>query len=132
MTVTPRLDMIGIVTADLARSLAFYRLLGVDIPEGLDEEPHVEVTLPGLRLAWDPVTTIRSFDPTFEHDPATSGNLALAFDCGTPAGVDEALATLEAAGTPVHLAPFDAPWGQRYASVVDPDGNAIDLFAALA
>ena len=28
------------------------------------------------------------------------------------------------------LAPFDAPWGQRYAMVRDPDGNGVDLFAA--
>ena len=27
--------------------------------------------------------------------------------------------------------PFDAFWGQRYATVRDPDGNAVDLFAAL-
>ncbi|MCZ6462364.1 MAG: glyoxalase, partial [Actinobacteria bacterium] len=25
----------------------------------------------------------------------------------------------------------DAFWGQRYATVLDPDGNAIDLFAPL-
>ena len=27
------------------------------------------------------------------------------------------------------LEPFDAFWGQRYATVLDPDGNAVDLFA---
>ena len=27
--------------------------------------------------------------------------------------------------------PFDAFWGQRYATVVDPDGNPVDLFAPL-
>jgi hypothetical protein len=26
--------------------------------------------------------------------------------------------------------PFDAFWGQRYATVRDPDGNAVDLFTA--
>ncbi len=30
-----------------------------------------------------------------------------------------------------HVKPWDAFWGQRYASVLDPDGNAVDLFAAL-
>jgi uncharacterized glyoxalase superfamily protein PhnB len=29
------------------------------------------------------------------------------------------------------LAPWDAFWGQRYATVLDPDGNSVDLFAAL-
>lgn len=36
------------------------------------------------------------------------------------------------AGFHSHVAPFDAPWGQRYATVLDPDGNHVDLFAPLA
>jgi len=36
------------------------------------------------------------------------------------------------AGHPGPLAPYDAPWGQRYATVLDPDGNIVDFFAALA
>jgi uncharacterized glyoxalase superfamily protein PhnB len=35
------------------------------------------------------------------------------------------------AGHTSSRAPFDAFWGQRYATVLDPDGNAIDLFAPL-
>lgn len=35
----------GIVARDLARSLDFYRLLGLAIPE--TEAPHVDVELPG-------------------------------------------------------------------------------------
>ena len=59
-----RLDLIGIVVADMPRSLAFYRQLGLDIPAEADGEGHVEVTLPGgLRLAWDTEEVIRSFDP---------------------------------------------------------------------
>ncbi len=129
-TPTPRLDMIGIVAADLARSLAFYRLLGLDLPADADDAPHVEVQLDGVRLAWDPIETIRSFDPGFE--PVRGGAIALAFHCGSPAGVDEVVARLAGAGATVHLAPFDAPWGQRYATVLDPDGNGVDLFAPLA
>src|SRR5690606_23138271 len=50
---TPRLDAISIITADLAASLAFYRRLGLDIPDGAESAPHVEVTLPGgQRLLW--------------------------------------------------------------------------------
>ena len=51
-----RLDLIGIVVEDMARSLAFYRRLGLDIPPDSDDQPHVETTLAGgLRLAWDAV-----------------------------------------------------------------------------
>ena len=31
-----------------------------------------------------------------------------------------------------HLEPMDAFWGQRYATVLDPDGNSVDLFAELS
>jgi catechol 2,3-dioxygenase-like lactoylglutathione lyase family enzyme len=130
MPITPRLHLVGIVTADLARSLRFYRLLGLDLPDDADHQPHVEVQLPGLLLAWDPIETMRSFDPGAQV-PSGPGRISLAFHCGTPAGVDETVAMLEQAGVEVHLAPFDAFWGQRYASVLDPDGNGVDLFAEL-
>lgn len=122
--------MIAIVTADLASSLAFYRTLGLDIPADADAAPHVEVKLPGVRLGWDTVETIRSFDP--DWTPPTGGaRIGLAFDCGDPAGVDKTYAKLVEAGYPGHLAPWDAVWGQRYAVVLDPDGNGVDLFAGL-
>ncbi len=128
---TPQLALIGVVVADMARSLAFYRALGLDLPADADAAPHAETTLPGgLRLAWDTVDTVRSFDPGWTA-PSGSHHVALAFDCGTPAAVDATFAELVAAGHDGHLPPWDAFWGQRYAVVHDPDGNAVDLFAAL-
>ncbi|WP_432496104.1 VOC family protein [Kineococcus auxinigenes] len=128
----PRLDLIGLVVADVAASLAFYRRLGLDLPAEADELPHVETTLPGgLRLAWDREDVVRSFDPGWTR-PTGGHRTALAFDCGTPAGVDEVFADLVAAGAGAHLPPWDAAWGQRYAVVLDPDGGAVDLFAALS
>ena len=38
---------------------------------------------------------------------------------------------LVAAGYRSRLEPFDAWWGQRYASVYDPDGNGADIAAPL-
>lgn len=59
-----RLDVIGMVVADMARSMAFYRQLGFEVPAEADTEPHVEAALPGgLRVAWDTVETIQSFMP---------------------------------------------------------------------
>ena len=126
-----RLDVIGIVVDDMARSLAFYRRLGLDVPAEADGEPHVEATLPGgLRLAWDTVETVRSFDPGWQP-PSGGHRMALAFRCEGPAEVDAAYAELVEAGYDGHLAPWDAFWGQRYAAVRDPDGNGVDLFAPL-
>ena len=127
----PKLDLIGIIVSDMARSLAFYRELGLDIPATADAEGHVEVTVPGgLRLAWDTEEVIRSFDDSF--DPAvSSGRVGLAFLCDSPAGVDPVYRRLVDLGYPGHKAPWDAFWGQRYAIVHDPDGTEVSLFASL-
>jgi uncharacterized glyoxalase superfamily protein PhnB len=128
---TPRLSAIEIVVADMAATLAFYRRLGLDIPAGADSEPHVAVELPGgMNVLFDTQDTIRSFDPSWSP-PSGGHGLALAFDCGNPATVDATHDELVGAGCRSHLAPWDAFWGQRYATVLDPDGHAVDLFAAL-
>jgi catechol 2,3-dioxygenase-like lactoylglutathione lyase family enzyme len=128
---TPRFSVIGIVVDDMGRALDFYRRLGLAVPDDASNEPHVEVPLPGdLKLAFDTVETIQSFDPSWKP-PADGPRMAVAFACDSPADVDRTVGELEAAGASVHLAPFDAFWGMRYATVTDPDGNHVDLFAAL-
>jgi catechol 2,3-dioxygenase-like lactoylglutathione lyase family enzyme len=122
------LAVIGIVVEDMARSLAFYRQLGLDIPAEADGEPHVEVGLPGgLKLAFDTAETIRGFDPSWTPSPG-SPRTSLAFACDSPADVDKIYGELVAAGYEGHKEPWDAFWGMRYALVHDPDGNGVDLF----
>lgn len=132
MATTPTLDLIGIVVKDMAAALRFYRLLGLAIPDGAEAEDHVEITLStGLRIAWDTVSLVQSFDPTWT--PPSGGHaMGLAFLCASPAEVDSTHAALVAQGYTSHKAPWDAFWGQRYAQVSDPDGNVIDLFAPLS
>jgi catechol 2,3-dioxygenase-like lactoylglutathione lyase family enzyme len=126
---TARFDLVGLVVDDMSRSLAFYRLLGFDLPPEADGEPHVEASLPGnLRIAWDTVETIRSFDPGWEP-PSGGQRIGLAFACDDPNDVDATYRALLAAGHRGHHEPWDALWGQRYATVLDPDGNTVDLFA---
>ena len=123
-----KLDLISIVVQDIPRSLAFYRLLGWEIPEVTADQKHLEISLEsGLRFAWDDLTMMRSFDPSASIQPHTVG----AFLCANPAKVDSHYHTLIAAGYHGHKAPWDAFWGQRYAIIHDPDGHGIDLFAAL-
>lgn len=127
----PTFSAFGVVVSDLARSLAFYRELGLPIPADAESAPHVEVSLPGgLRLLIDTEDTIRSFDPGWTA-PAGSARAGLAFACDDPADVDATYARVVAAGFTGHLQPWDAFWGQRYASLQDPDGTTVDLFAAL-
>jgi catechol 2,3-dioxygenase-like lactoylglutathione lyase family enzyme len=127
----PRLDVIGLTVSDMARSLAFYRRLGLDIPPDADAAPHVEVPLPGgLRLAWDTVDVIRSVDSEWKP-PSGANRIDLAFRVDGPADVDRAYAELLQLGYSGHNPPWDAFWGQRYATVLDPDSNTVHLFAPL-
>lgn len=121
-------DAVGIIATDLAASVAFYERLGGE--RTFDADGHVEFTYPsGFRLMLDAVATIESFS---SYEPASGGrNVGLAFACDSASEVDELFAAVVAAGHPGHVEPFDAPWGQRYATVLDPDHNPVDLFAAL-
>ncbi|MBO0703354.1 MAG: VOC family protein, partial [Candidatus Dormibacteraeota bacterium] len=83
----------------------------------------------GLRLMLDTREEIEKFNPAWSA-PQGSARASFAFDCGSPGAVDEAFRELVAAGAAAVLEPWDAFWGQRYATVLDPDGNGIDLFAA--
>jgi catechol 2,3-dioxygenase-like lactoylglutathione lyase family enzyme len=125
----PQLNAIGIVVSDMARSIGFYRLLGLDVPETPDEG-HVDTFLPnGVRFMLDTEDTVRSFRPDWTR--ATGNQLGLAFECGTPGEVDDAYRRVTEAGFQGEKEPWDAFWGQRYAQTLDPDGIPVDLYAAL-
>ena len=69
---TSRFSVIGIVVDDMGRALDFYRRLGLAIPDEAASEGHVEVLLPGdLKLAFDTVETIHSFNPSWKPPRAT-------------------------------------------------------------
>ena len=131
MSTETRMDAIGIVVSDMAKALAFYRQVGLDVPASSDGEGHVEVGLPGgLRLMFDSEDEIRSFHPNWTS--VRGGRTHLVFALPDAARLDALHAELVAAGYESELAPFDGFWGQRYAVVLDPDGNGVDLFAPLA
>jgi hypothetical protein len=71
----------------MARSIRFYRLLGLDVPETPDEG-HIDTFLPnGLRFMLDTEDVVRSFLPDWSRE--TGNQLSPAFECATPAEVDE-------------------------------------------
>jgi uncharacterized glyoxalase superfamily protein PhnB len=125
------LDAIGVVVEDLDRARAFYRLLGISIAEDPEGHGHAEAPLAGdLRLMFDTVETMKSFDPGWERGPG-SPPVTLAFSMESPADVDAKHGELVEAGATSHKEPWDAFWGQRYAVLRDPDGNELALYAAL-
>jgi uncharacterized glyoxalase superfamily protein PhnB len=125
----PQLNAFGIVASDLAQSIRFYRLLGLDVPE-TPAEGHIDTVLPsGVRLMLDTEEVILSFRPEWKR--ATGNQLSIAFECESPAEVDSTYARIVAAGFHGEKEPWDAFWGQRYAQLLDPDGVGVDLYAPL-
>ena len=125
----PQLNALGIVVSDMARSIAFYRLLGLDVPETPDEG-HVDTFLPnGVRFMLDTEATVLSFRPDWKRE--RGNQLGLALECASPAEVDSVYARATEAGFHGEKEPWDAFWGQRYAQLQDPDGVPVDLYAPL-
>jgi catechol 2,3-dioxygenase-like lactoylglutathione lyase family enzyme len=124
-----QLNAIGIVASNMAESIRFYRLLGLDVPETPDEG-HVDTFLPnGVRFMLDTEETVRSFRADWKRE--TGNQIGLALECESPAEVDETFARVAEAGFDGEKEPWDAFWGQRYAQLRDPDGVPVDLYAAL-
>jgi len=125
----PELNAIGIAVSDMATSIRFYRLLGLDVPETPDEE-HVDAFLPnGVRFMLDSEDVMRSFREGWTRE--TGNQIGLALECVSPAEVDEVYARVTGAGFHGEKEPWDAFWGQRYAVLLDPDGVEVSLYAAL-
>jgi len=123
------LDAIGIVSSNPERSIAFYRLLGLEFKQFGDAD-HFEAALPsGIRLMIDDESLIKELVPAWKK-PNGSG-ITLCFKQDSPRGVDQLHEKITRAGFKSVKDPWDAFWGQRYASVTDPDGNQVDLFAQL-
>jgi len=128
-----RLDQIDLVCADMAKSLAFYRLLGLDIPEDkvwatASGPHHCEVEAgEGVSLAFSSVPLANVYNKGYR--PARGGANVLSFRVAQRADVDAASARLEAAGYRAVQPPFDAFWGARYAIIEDPDGNHVGVMS---
>lgn len=126
-----QLNAFGIICSDVEASLDFYRSLGVPFDDYEPDNGHYEAQLGGgIRLMLDSEAVMASFVDGFER-PKGNDRMGLAIECDVPAQVDEAYATAVSGGSASVKEPFDAFWGQRYATVADPDGNHVDLYARL-
>jgi catechol 2,3-dioxygenase-like lactoylglutathione lyase family enzyme len=127
----PVVDAVAVASRDLARSIAFYGRLGFRFPRLGPGDRHVEAerSAGGARLMIDDATLLESL---WGAPPRPGNHAGFAVRMAGPPEVDEAVAALKAAGDKVETEAFDAPWGQRYAVVRDPDGYAVDLFAPLS
>ena len=121
------------IVSDLRRAAEFYTRLGVPFPDEIDPlgHGHAEARLPGgLRFTLDSEDSVRSFNPGWSP-PAGDYRVNVAFLCESPEEVDRLYRELAEIGAGGYKEPWNAFWGQRYAQVMDPDGNVADLFAPL-
>jgi len=119
---------VAVAAADLSRAVAFYELLGFRFPALAPDDQHVEAEA-GVRLMIDDAAMMTQL----LGEPPRPGNTAVfAVLMRSPAEVDEAVGRVARAGHTVVHRPWDAPWGQRYATVADPDGYRVDVFCPLS
>jgi uncharacterized glyoxalase superfamily protein PhnB len=118
---------VAVSATDLSRAVAFYELLGFRFPPLQADTKHIESGA-GVRLMIDDA----AFLTELHGEPPRPGNIAgFAVLFNAPDDVDAVASRVAAAGHTVVTQPYDAPWGQRYATVADPDGYQADLFCVL-
>ncbi len=123
------LDAVGVISRNILKSVEFYALLGIELKETGGPDHWEGTTTSGVRLMLDSVDLVKKLMPDWQEPTGTA--MALCFKQASPAAVDRLHAAIIEAGFESIAEPWDAFWGQRYASIRDPDGNHIDLFAAL-
>jgi catechol 2,3-dioxygenase-like lactoylglutathione lyase family enzyme len=126
----PILDQLNIVVGDMERSVAFYRLLGIEVPDPSPDWPdyHRSAAQPsGVDIDLDTEAFAKTWNGGYRPD-GRSG-VVIGFRLETREQVDDAYARLTGAGYRGRQVPYDAFWGSRYAVVEDPDGNAVGLMS---
>lgn len=124
------LDAIGIVAADITNAIKFYSFLGLDFSACEKTDSHVEATTKsGLRVMIDSEALMKELNPQWIKPEGQ--RMTLAFLCQSPDEVNKTYEKIIQSGYRGAKEPWDAFWGQRYASVIDPDGNTVDIFAPL-
>lgn len=125
-----KLDAVGVGSSDLKKSVEFYKMLGFEFPELEEGEQHVEsITADGsIRLMIDDKDLLEQLLGE-EPKPGNHASFAIAYE--SPREVNQIVRDLMDGGYTIKKEPFDAPWGQRYAMVADPDGYTVDLYAKL-
>lgn len=131
----PDLNQIDLVVRDMEASLAFYRALGVEIPESAiwrtaSGAHHVDLAMPsGTIVHLDSEALARVYDRGWREPSGPGTRAVLSFRVPTREDVDRIHAHLTGLGHRSAQPPYDAFWGARYAIVEDPDGNHIGLMS---
>lgn len=119
------------IVNNLKETLAFYRLLGLPVADGLESEPHVDIIdSNNFHITFVPLNTVYESTPDW-NDRGSGNRMSLHYKCISVAKLNSTYTKLVTAGYKSEMEPHDAAWGERFAQVLDPDGNLISMFASL-
>ncbi len=120
------LYMVGVIVQDMSKSVEFYRRLGVDIPEGSENQPHVPIKMGEMTFFLNTRSLNARWDPA-KIEPAGGYRIILEFYLKTREEVDAKYAEMVGYGYQTHVAPFVTSFDAYFAMIDDPDGNTILL-----
>jgi catechol 2,3-dioxygenase-like lactoylglutathione lyase family enzyme len=126
--------MVGLIVRDMQAAVAFYRHLGLAIPEGSEEKRFVEIKMAGMSLfldstasVWDP-DYVQSSDALVAAEGGKHGHL-LEFNLLERQAVDAMYDKLMHLVYRSHRAPYEVSPEAYFALVYDPDSNMVLLSA---
>ena len=133
-----RLDQINIVSGNVEASIAFYRRLGVEIPQeriwrtasGIHHVSAGNSESTAINFDLDSNAFAQIWNKGWHGCPDLPRRVVIGFKLPSRAAVDTKYEDLTGAGYTGLQPPYDAFWGSRYAVVEDPDGIAVGLMSA--
>jgi catechol 2,3-dioxygenase-like lactoylglutathione lyase family enzyme len=126
-----RFTQFNLVVRDMEASIAFYRLLGIDIPDGSvwrvgGHGHHVKAGEGQIDVEFDSRALAKAYNHGFA---AERGRIVINVAVESREAVDALWGALLEQSVQGLQPPYDVFWGTRYAIVEDPDGNPVGLMS---
>src|SRR5579871_402091 len=130
----PVFNKVNLVCGDFDASLAFYRRLGVEIPEsavwrtqsgGHHANAFDQLPDQAIELDLDSVVFTEVWNRGWKNRSDLKGRVVVGFSVPERTDVDDVFRDMTVAGYRALQEPKDAFWGARYAIIEDPDGIAV-------
>lgn len=137
----PILDQINLVCGDPCASIAFYRRLGIEIPEDriwrtATGAHHISAAEQAsdqtIAFDLDSAAFARPWNAGWKDRTDLRGRVVIGFSVPTRSDVDEVFRHMIEGGYRGLQEPLDAFWGARYAIIEDPDGVAVGLMSPVS
>ena len=133
------LGQVNVVSRDPEASLAFYRRLGVELPEnrvwhtpsGIHHASAVE-RLATVTLDIDSAPFAPHWNEGWKGLDNLAGRVVIGFKVPAASDVDAIVEDMTKAGYRCLQPVWDAFWGARYAVLEDPDGIAIGIMGPIS